>query len=50
MASFLFVFYRTTMIRFKKMDQIPFDLIGELMSKFTTQQWIDLYENLYVKK
>jgi hypothetical protein len=37
-------------IRFKKMDQIPFDLIGELMSKFTTQQWIDLYENLYVKK
>jgi len=36
-------------IRFKKMEQIPFELIGELMSKFTTQQWIDLYEKLYVK-
>lgn len=37
-------------IRFKKMDQIPFELIGELMSKFTTDQWIELYEKLYVKK
>lgn len=37
-------------IRFKKMDQIPFKLIGELMSKFTTDQWIELYEKLYVKK
>ena len=37
-------------IRFKKMDQIPFALLGELMSKFTTQQWIDLYEKSYVKK
>ena len=31
-------------IRFKKMDQIPFDLIGELSSKMTVQNWIDLYE------
>lgn len=37
-------------IRFKKMDQIPFALLGELMSKFTTQQWIYLYEKSYVKK
>lgn len=36
-------------IRFKKMDQIPFELIGELMTKFSAQQWIDLYEKLYVK-
>ena len=31
-------------IRFKKMDQIPFKLIGELASKMTVQEWIDLYE------
>jgi uncharacterized protein YdhG (YjbR/CyaY superfamily) len=32
-------------IRFKKPEQIPFDLIGELASKMTVQQWIDLYES-----
>jgi len=31
-------------IRFKKMDQIPFDLIGELASKMTVKEWIDCYE------
>lgn len=31
-------------IRFKKMDKIPFDLIGELAAKFTTDSWIKLYE------
>lgn len=31
-------------IRFKKPDQIPFELIGELLQKMTPQQWIDLYE------
>jgi uncharacterized protein YdhG (YjbR/CyaY superfamily) len=31
-------------IRFKKIDQIPYKLIGELVSKMTSQQWIDLYE------
>ena len=31
-------------IRFKKPELIPFDLIGELASKMTTQDWIDLYE------
>jgi Domain of unknown function (DU1801) len=36
-------------MRFKKPDQIPFDLIGELASKITVQQWIDLYQKLYVK-
>jgi len=36
-------------IRFKKMDQIPFDLIGELATKMTPQQWIDLYEINYVQ-
>lgn len=31
-------------IRFKKMDQIPFELIGDLAAKMTTGQWINLYE------
>lgn len=33
-------------IRFKKPDQIPFALIGELSSKITVQQWIDMYQKL----
>ena len=31
-------------IRFKKMDDIPYDLIGELVSKMTAGDWITLYE------
>ncbi|HNL71683.1 MAG TPA: DUF1801 domain-containing protein, partial [Leptospiraceae bacterium] len=31
-------------IRFKKIDQIPFDLIQELVKKMTPKQWIDLYK------
>lgn len=31
-------------IRFKKPDQIPFKLIGELASKMTPDDWIKLYE------
>lgn len=31
-------------IRFKKPEQIPFELIGELAAKLTPQQWIDLYQ------
>lgn len=31
-------------IRFKKPDQIPFDLIAELCRKMTVQDWISLYE------
>lgn len=31
-------------IRFKKPDQIPFELIGELAKKMTVDQWIELYE------
>jgi hypothetical protein len=36
-------------IRFKKMEEIPFDLIGALMKKMSPQQWIDLYESKFVK-
>ena len=35
-------------IRFKKADQIPFELIAELVTKMTPKQWIDLYEKNYV--
>ena len=31
-------------IRFKKIDQIPFQLIGELASKITPKKWIAIYE------
>ncbi|MGO4709423.1 DUF1801 domain-containing protein [Chryseobacterium sp. 2TAF14] len=31
-------------IRFKKMDEIPFELIAELSKKMTVQEWIDTYE------
>lgn len=34
-------------IRFKKMDDIPYDLIAELMKKFTSNQWIEIYQNRY---
>lgn len=31
-------------VRFKKMDQIPYKLIGELMKKISSEEWISLYE------
>jgi len=31
-------------IRFKKVEQIPFELIGELAKKVTPQEWIKTYE------
>lgn len=31
-------------IRFKKPDQIPFELIGQLVSKISVQQWVDTYD------
>ena len=36
-------------IRFKKMDQIPFKLIAELVQKMSVQEWITCYESV-VKK
>lgn len=32
-------------IRFKKPDQIPYDLIAELVQKMSVQDWIDKYES-----
>ena len=37
-------------IRFKKIDDIPYGLIGELTTKMTTQEWIDIYETHIKKK
>lgn len=34
-------------VRFKKMDNIPYQLIGELMQKMTPNDWISLYEKNY---
>ena len=31
-------------VRFKNLENIPYDLIGELATKMTPQQWIKLYE------
>jgi hypothetical protein len=32
-------------VRFKKMDDIPYDLITELLGKMTVEEWIDIYES-----
>ena len=32
-------------IRFKRMDDIPYDLVGKLMQKITPNDWITLYES-----
>lgn len=32
-------------VRFKKIEEIPYELIGELASKMTTEEWIDIYES-----
>ena len=37
-------------IRFKKPDQIPLQLIGELATKMTPKQWINMYEANIKKK
>lgn len=31
-------------IRFKKLDDIPYKLIGELCKKLSVEQWIEMYE------
>ena len=36
-------------IRFKKLDEIPFALIAELVAKITVKDWIKLYESMLKK-
>lgn len=37
-------------IRFKKTDQIPYELIGELAKKITPKEWIAKYEEQFKKR
>lgn len=37
-------------IRFKKEEDIPFELIGELASKMTPDEWVEVYESAFRKK
>lgn len=37
-------------IRFKKAEDIPFKLIGELVSKMSVKDWVATYEKNYKKK
>jgi len=36
-------------IRLKKMDDIPYELIGELTAKVCTEEWIRIYESTFKK-
>ena len=36
-------------IRFKKIEEIPYKLIGELVSKTTVNEWINTYESVIKK-
>lgn len=37
-------------VRYKKPEDIPFKLIGELVSRITTDEWIAMYEKLLNRK
>lgn len=37
-------------VRFKKFEQIPFELISELMKKMNVEEWIFLYEKNFKKR
>ena len=34
-------------LRFKKMDQIPFELIGQLVKRISVEDWIGIYEKSF---
>lgn len=36
-------------IRFNKFEEIPFDLIGELVTKISVEDWIATYESAFLK-
>ncbi len=36
-------------IRFKKVENIPFNLIAELMQKITIEEWVEAYEKNFKK-
>jgi hypothetical protein len=37
-------------VRFKKMDDIPYELIGQLTAKISCDEWIAMYESAYKPK
>ncbi len=37
-------------VRFKKIEEIPYQLIGELMKKMSAKDWIAKYESMYKPK
>ena len=37
-------------VRFKKPEEIPFELIAELARKITPEDWVELYEKMYKKQ
>ena len=37
-------------VRFKKVEEIPFELIAELCTKMTVEEWITIYESTIKKK
>lgn len=37
-------------IRFKKAEDVPLELIGELVAKLTPNDWIEMYESNFLKK
>jgi hypothetical protein len=37
-------------LRFKKPEQIPYELIGELVKKISVQDWIEIYERNFKNK
>jgi hypothetical protein len=37
-------------VRFKKMEEIPYKLIGELMKKMSVKDWIGIYEKNMLPK
>jgi len=37
-------------LRFKKADSIPYELIGQLVTKITVADWISLYETKFIQK
>jgi len=37
-------------VRFKKIEEIPYELIAELMQKISVQDWIDTYEKNVKRK
>jgi hypothetical protein len=37
-------------VRFKKMDDIPLELLAEMSKKMTVDEWVTIYENNFKKK